>query len=76
MLMLNFFLLNITNLLIFILVLPLIGTFFLFFIPSSNHSLLKSTALNVSCFLFVISLFLWVFFNKSIGSFQFVSKLV
>jgi NADH-quinone oxidoreductase subunit M len=74
--MLDFFLLNVTNLLIFVLVLPLIGTFLLLFIPSSNHSLLKSIALNVSCLLYVVSLFLWVFFNKSIGSFQFVSKLL
>nr|YP_010208832.1 NADH dehydrogenase subunit 4 [Skeletonema grevillei]UBA16142.1 NADH dehydrogenase subunit 4 [Skeletonema grevillei] len=74
--MLDFFLLNVTNLLIIVLVLPLIGTFFLLFVPSSNHSLLKSIALNVSCLLYVASLFLWVFFNKSIGSFQFVSKLL
>lgn len=74
--MLDFFLLNVTNLLIFILVLPLIGTFLLLFVPSSNHSALKAIALNTSCFLYVISLFLWVFFNKSIGSFQFVSKLL
>jgi len=44
------------------------------FVPASNHLLLKSIALNVSCFLYSISLFLWVFFNKSVGSFQFVSK--
>jgi len=74
--MLDFFLLNLTNLLVFLLALPLIGTFFLLWVPSSNHSLLKSTALNVSCLLYVISLFLWVFFNKSIGSFQFVTKLL
>jgi len=46
------------------------------FVPASNHLLLKSIALNVSCFLYSISLFLWVFFNKSVGSFQFVSKLL
>ena len=76
MLMLDFCLFDITNLLIFILVLPLIGTFFLLFVPFSSHSLLKFIALNTACFLFVISLFLWVFFNKSIGSFQLVSKLL
>ena len=76
MLMLDFFLLNMSNLLIFIIVLPLIGTFFLLFVPASNHSLLKSIALNVSCLSYIISLFLWVFFNKSVGSFQFVSKLL
>ena len=74
--MLDFFLLNMSNLLIFIIVLPLIGTFFLLFVPASNHSLLKSIALNVSCLSYIISLFLWVFFNKSVGSFQFVSKLL
>ena len=74
--MLDFFLLNVTNLLIFVLILPLIGTFFLLLVPSRNSVLLKSIALNVSCLLYVASLFLWVFFNKSIGSFQFVSKLL
>ena len=65
-----------SNLLVFLIVLPLIGTFLLLFVPTSNHSLLKLIALNTSCFLYVISLFLWFFFNKSIGSFQFVSKLL
>ena len=72
--MLDFFFLNIANLLLFIIGLPLVGTFFLLIVPSSNHLLLKSLALNVSSLLFVISLFLWFFFNKSIGSFQFVTK--
>jgi len=56
--------------------LPLIGTFLLLCVPASSYSLLKSIALNVSCFLYVLSLFLWIFFNKSVGSFQFVSKLL
>ena len=74
--MLDLFLLNMTSLLVFMMVLPLIGVFFLLFVPASNHLLLKSIALNVSCFLYSISLLLWVFFNKSVGSFQFVSKLL
>ena len=74
--MLDFFFLNITSLLVFMLVLPLIGVFLMLFVPASNHLLLKSIALNISCFLYSISLFLWVFFNKSVGSFQFVSKLL
>jgi len=73
--MLDFFFLNVTNLLIFILVLPLVGTFIIFFIPAWNHSLLKLIALNISGFCYFLSLFLWVFFNKSISSFQFVNKL-
>lgn len=76
MLMLDLFLLNATNLLIFILVVPLIGTFLLLCIPSSNDSILKAVALNISCIVYIISLFLWVFFNKSIGSFQFVSRIL
>ena len=76
MLMLDFFVLDSTNLLVFILVLPLIGVCFLFFSPFSNHLLLKAIALNTSCFLFIVSLFLWVFFNKSVASFQFASKLL
>ena len=76
MLMLDFFLLNIASLLFLLIALPLVGTFLLLIVPASNHSLLKSLALNVSSLLFVISLFLWIFFNKSIGSFQFVTKLL
>ena len=58
MLMLDFFLLNMTSLLVFMMVLPLVGVFLLLFVPASNHLLLKSIALNVSCFLYSISLFL------------------
>jgi proton-translocating NADH-quinone oxidoreductase chain M len=57
-------------------VLPLIGSFCLVFIPSSNRSLLKSVALNFSCWTFILSLFLWLFFDKSIGTFQFVNKFM
>ena len=64
------------NLLTYILVLPLIGSFCLVFIPSSNRSLLKSVALNFSCLTFILSLFLWLFFDKSIGTFQFVNKFL
>lgn len=74
--MLDLLVLDVPSLLVFLIGLPLISTFFLLFVPSSNHSLLKFIALNASCFIYVISLFLWVFFNKSISSFQFVSKLL
>ena len=67
---------SIKNLLVCILILPLIGVFFLLIIPSSNLVLLRLVALNVSCFTFVLSLILWVFFNKSMGTFQFVSKFL
>ena len=40
-----------------------------------EEKLLKKVALNFSCFSFIGSLILWCFFQKSIGSFQFVVKL-
>lgn len=68
--------LSIKNLLVCILILPLIGVLFLSVIPSSNLVLLRIVALNISCLTFIFSLFLWVFFNKSVGTFQFVSKFL
>ena len=69
------FMLNIKTILIYILLLPLIGIFFLITIKSSNKLLLKSVTLFISCLTFILSLFLWVFFDNSIGNFQFVNKL-
>lgn len=66
--------LYIKNILSYIFVLPLIGTLILSFIPAQNKFLLKTVALNCSCLTFILSLLLWVFFNKSIGTFQFVEK--
>lgn len=66
----------IKNILSCVLVLPLIGALILSFIPSSNKPLLRSIALKCSCLTFVLSLLLWVFFNKSIGTFQYVEKFV
>jgi NADH-quinone oxidoreductase subunit M len=62
------------NILSLILGLPLVGTVILLLIPSSNKSLLRSIALNFSCLTFVLSLVLWVFFNKSTAAFQYVEK--
>jgi proton-translocating NADH-quinone oxidoreductase chain M len=74
--MLGIYILDVKSLLIVTLILPLLGAFCLLNISSSNRSMLKFIALNTSCITFVISLFLWVFFNKSIGSFQFVNDLL
>ena len=57
-----------------IITLPILGVFILLFVPYSDKIKLKSVALNISCLTFILSLCLWVFFNKSIGSFQFVEK--
>ena len=64
----------INNILIYTLCLPLIGLLFLFCISNSRQLLLKTIALNISCATFVLSLFLWIFFNKSVGLFQYVTK--
>jgi len=63
------------NLLIYISVLPLIGSILLVFIPSSNSKLLKITALNFSSLPFLGSLLVWAYFKQSIGQFQFVTKI-
>jgi proton-translocating NADH-quinone oxidoreductase chain M len=68
--------LNIKNILLFVSLFPLIGAFLLIITPSYNKRLLKLIALNCSCFIFLLSLLLWVFFNKSIGTFQFVTKIL
>lgn len=64
------------NLLVYTLMLPLIGSIFLFLVPSANKKLLKSVSLNISCITFILTLFLWIFFNKSVGVFQFVTKIL
>ena len=64
----------INNLLFYILFLPLLGSIILSVLPANNKLLLKQFALFVSCSTFLLSLLAWVFFNKSIGSFQFVNK--
>lgn len=63
------------NLLSLIIISPIIGIIMLCFIPSREEKLLKLVALNSACFSFTCSLFLWGFFQKSVGSFQFVLNL-
>ena len=64
------------NLLSCILILPLLGSFLLLITPFHNKTVLKSIVLNVSCFTFVVSLLIWVLFDKSIGTFQFTEKFL
>jgi len=66
----------IKNLLTYILLLPLLGAFFLVITPSTNKNLLRLIALNISCLTFILSLLLWVFFDKSVSTFQFVNKFL
>ena len=54
--------------------LPLLGSFFLLITPFHNKKVLKSIVLNVSCLTFIFSLFIWILFDKSTGTFQFIEK--
>jgi len=63
------------NILNFLLFIPLIGTFVLFFIPYENKILLKQVALFFSSITLNFSLLLCLIFDKSLGSFQNISKL-
>ena len=66
----------INNLLSILLLLPLIGSSLLLVSSFQNKKILKSIVLNFSCLTFVLSLLLWVFFDKSIGTFQFTEKFL
>lgn len=60
----DFLLTIILLLLVFIVILVLI--------PSSNIVKIKQLALLFSCIVFILTLFLWIFFNNEIGNFVFV----
>jgi proton-translocating NADH-quinone oxidoreductase chain M len=66
---------HIQNLITFILMFPIVGILLLLLVPSHQEKLLKLIALNSACLSFTGTLFLWGFFQKSIGSFQFVTNL-
>lgn len=60
------------SLLLSVLLLPLIGAFVLLFVPNWRTKQIRSIALNFSLLNFVISLFLWLFFDNSATKFQFM----
>jgi NADH-quinone oxidoreductase subunit M len=66
---------NTQNIINYILILPIVGILILLFIPSWNKLLLKQIALFFSCLIFLISILLWIWFNKSLSQFQFLSKI-
>lgn len=67
--------LSVKNLLIYILLFPIFGILMLLVIPAREERLLKFIALNAAGFSWIGSLLVWGFFQKSMGSFQFVTKL-
>jgi proton-translocating NADH-quinone oxidoreductase chain M len=60
------------SILLWIFFLPLVGCIFLLFIPSWNSRLIRRIALNFSVITFLLSLFLWIFFDNSTAKFQYV----
>ena len=64
-----------SNLLPLIVALPLIGSFFILFIPSQNINTIRRIGLVSSFITFFISIFLWLFFDKSYVRFQFIWDL-
>ena len=67
--------LNFKYLLSIILFLPIVGVFLLSFSSYKSH-ILKIISLATSSITFLLSLILWVFFDKSTGEFQFVTKIL
>jgi NADH-quinone oxidoreductase subunit M len=67
--------LNFKYLLSIILFLPIVGVFLLLFSSYKSH-MLKIISLATSSITFLLSLILWVFFDKSTGEFQFVTKIL
>lgn len=65
----------IENLLFYVLMFPIFGILLLLLVPSREEKLLKLIALNFACLSFIGSLIVWGFFQKSVGSFQFVTKI-
>ena len=68
-------LINTKNIILYILLFPILGVIGLIITPSWKKLLLKQIALIFSCLTFLVSLLLWVWFNKSLGNFQFVNKI-
>ena len=65
---------NLKNILLSLILIPLIGIIFLMFCSFNNNKLLKIIALFFSSINFLLSLLLWIFFDRSTGDFQFVNK--
>ena len=62
--------------LLFVNVIPLIGILLLIFINPEHKKFIKMISLHFSSFPFLIFLFLWGNFKKSVGTFQFVTKVL
>ena len=64
------------NIIWYTILIPLLGSIYLFLIPSWNHELLKITALKITLITFILSLFMWVLFDNSTSKFQYVDEIL
>ena len=64
------------SLLLCVLLTPLFGAFILLFLPSWQTQRIRSLALNISLLNFIISLFLWLFFDNSATRFQYMQTVL
>lgn len=64
-----------SSILLYLITIPLIGIFLLFFISPSSGILAHKIALYTTLINFVVSIFLWLQFDKLTAGFQLVNKL-
>lgn len=60
------------NLLTLLLLVPIVGTLVILFIPGYKLSLIKTTTLTVSMISFILSILLWLLFDNNTSKFQFL----
>ena len=64
-----------TSTLLYIILIPLLGAIVVLFTPRANEKLIHDIGLFTTLFTFVLSIFLWIQFDKLTTTFQFVNKL-
>lgn len=67
---------NYEEILLYTSFIPLIGIFLLIFINSEQKKLMKIVSLHFSSLPFIVFLLIWSSFKKSVGTFQFVTKVL
>jgi NADH-quinone oxidoreductase subunit M len=69
------FFLDLNSILSLLFFFPLAGSFLLLFVPAEKKNVLKIIGLLIAGIEFLLSLTLWINFNKSLSKFQFVEYI-
>lgn len=64
-----------SQILLTLILIPLIGSLVICFIPREKNTLIKSIGLYTSLITFILSLYLWIVFDNSTMDFQFISNI-